>query len=157
LNSDVLKTLVFIRKQREDAAMRVLNDAVVVLRAAQARLDYCNNALQTAIDQIASQNQLLQQSLEAGEISILEIKQHRNRIDLINDERLLILQAIQEATEKVAAAEQVVDECKKDYLRIRAKRDAAEAQIAQNRKRARALEEQRVADTVQELSVLVHT
>jgi flagellar biosynthesis chaperone FliJ len=67
------------------------------------------------------------------------------------------LQAIQEATEKVAAAEQVVDECKKDYLRIRAKRDAAEAQIAQNRKRARALEEQRVADTVQELSVLVHT
>jgi ABC-type transporter Mla subunit MlaD len=153
---EMLKTLVLIRKQREDTALRALHAAAEILRAAEEQLVQRREKLQALVDEMASQSDLLRQAIDAGNALIEHIKQHRVRLEWLNDARLDALRAVDEAVDKVHAASLRVQELKKDYLRIKAKRDAAEAQIAQHRRQARALEETRAAVTAEELGALVN-
>lgn len=156
MKPEMLKTLVLIRKQREDTALRALHAAAETLRAAENQLARCREKLQALADEMALQVELLRQAMEAGDVLIQRIRQHRIRLEWLNDARLEAVRAVEEAADKVNAASLRVQELKKDYLRIKAKRDAAEAQIAQHRRQARAHEETQAAATAEELGALVN-
>jgi hypothetical protein len=156
MKADMLKTLVLIRKQREGTALRALHAATEVLALADQDLARCREKLQALVVEIALQGELLGQAIDAGDALIQHIKQHRIRLEWLNDARLEAVCVVDEAADKANAARLRVQELKKDYLRIKAKRDAAEAQVAQHRRQARSLEEARAALTAEELGVLIN-
>jgi chromosome segregation ATPase len=157
MKPQMLKTLVLIRKQREDTALRALHAATHILHAAEQHLARCKEKLQALVDQMALQESLLGQAIDRGDALIQHLKQHRIRLEWLNDARLQAVGVVDEAAEKVNAADRRVQELKKEYLKIKAKRDAAEAQIAQQRRQARALEETLAAVNAQELGVLMNS
>jgi ABC-type transporter Mla subunit MlaD len=143
-----------IRKQREDVALRALRAATEVLKAAEQHLERCKHELNQVTDQISAQGQLLSQALASGEALIQKVKQHRARMEWLNDNRKKAATGVQDATEKVAAAQSQANLLKQEHLRVRAKCEAVEVQIAQHRKQERALEENRLAAAVEELSIV---
>jgi hypothetical protein len=152
---ELLNTLVLIRKQREDTALRALQAAAELLRLAEQNLARCREKLKAVVDEMTLQRELLCQAFDAGEVFIQQIRQHRGRLEWLNDARIGAMHVVDEAADKVNGASLRVQELKKDYLLIKAKRDAAQAQIAQHRRQARALEEARAAVVAEELGVLL--
>jgi chromosome segregation ATPase len=155
MKPELLKTLVLIRKQREDTALRALQAAAELLRLAEQHLARCKDKLQAVVDEIALQRRLLSRAMDTGEALIQDIKQHRIRLEWLSDARTDASRVADEAADKVKGASLRVQELKRDYLRIKAKRDAAQAQIAQHRRQARTLEEAQAAVAAEELGVLL--